>query len=164
MTAETPVQRMVSKETLRVKHAPDMSFLETVSHLTFLLSKPNLQFVKGKRSKRHETLVSEIKKFARKQKDKLSPKSPKSPKSEQEDEKSDHGVSACTITANAAAKMFEELRQREDSSPRDVPRVSHIRKGQLKQLIKKAKRCFAWAHDPARVAMPGAENVTNDQV
>ena len=61
MTAEKPVQRMVSKEVLRVKHAPDMNFLETVSHLTFLLSKPNLQFVKGKTTRICPTIWKRMK-------------------------------------------------------------------------------------------------------
>merc|ERR1711939_1217910 len=31
------------------------------------------------------------------------------------------------------------------------------------EVINKAERCLAWAHDPARAAVPGAENMTNDQ-
>ena len=31
-------------------------------------------------------------------------------------------------------------------------------------LIEQAKRCLAWAHDPDRAAVPGAENMTEDQV
>merc|ERR1719247_3367420 len=30
-------------------------------------------------------------------------------------------------------------------------------------LIEQAKRCLAWAHDPARTAVPGAEDMTKDQ-
>ena len=31
-------------------------------------------------------------------------------------------------------------------------------------LIEQAKRCLAWAHDPARTVVPGAEDMTKDQV
>ena len=31
-------------------------------------------------------------------------------------------------------------------------------------LIEKAKRCLAWAHDPARTVVPGVEDMTKDQV
>mgnify|MGYP003330309990 CR=1 FL=1 len=31
-------------------------------------------------------------------------------------------------------------------------------------LVEQAKRCLAWAHDPDRAAVPGAENMTKDQV
>ena len=32
------------------------------------------------------------------------------------------------------------------------------------RLIEQAKSCLAWAHDPARTVVPGAENMTKDQV
>ena len=31
-------------------------------------------------------------------------------------------------------------------------------------MIEQAKRCLAWAHDPARTVVPGAEDMTKDQV
>ena len=31
-------------------------------------------------------------------------------------------------------------------------------------MIEQARRCLAWAHDQARTVVPGAENMTEDQV
>ena len=43
--------------------------------------------------------------------------------------------------------------------------LNHISKNERNILIQKAKRCLAWANDPARtVVAPGAENMTKDQV
>merc|ERR1711881_666639 len=64
LTPETPAQRMVSREVLRVKHAPDMNFMESVRHFTFLLSKENLKFVNGGKAQEPKNLASKIEGFS----------------------------------------------------------------------------------------------------
>ena len=39
-----------------------------------------------------------------------------------------------------------------------------IKKLELDELVTKVKNCLAWAKDPARAVVPGAESMTNDQV
>ena len=103
MTVETSAERLLSAEVLKVKHAPDMSLMETVMHFTSLLYKENLV----------------------------------------ED-------SLETMSANAKNS--------------DVSQLDPISEIESLRVTAKAKRCLQWAQDPARLPVPGAQKMTNDQV
>ena len=75
-----------------------------------------------------------------------------------------HGLSASMVTADVATKMCEEYNEIKKSYSKRVPRVKAIQKNERLKLIQKAQCCFAWAHDPERVVVPGTENVTRSQV
>ena len=64
LSPETAVERMVSTQILRVKHASNMDLLEAVRHCTFLLSEENLQFVRGKKSGKQEDLRRSVNGFS----------------------------------------------------------------------------------------------------
>jgi len=154
LTPETPAQRMVSKEVLRVKHAPDMNFMETVRHFTFLLSKKNLKFVNKRKLKDHEVLKREIEEFSTKIQEALATYNPTSLQF-------NDGSTSLDNTASIATKMLQESKllpkkgAKGDADP--------INKSDRNKVINKAGRCLAWAHDPEREAVPGAENMTNEQ-
>ena len=46
----------------------------------------------------------------------------------------------------------------------DTSQLHLISKIEKKRVINKAKRCLQWAQDADRPRVPGAENMTNDQV
>jgi len=75
---------------------------------------------------------------------------------------SDHkNVSASTLTADAATKMVQEAGAwQRRKFVHDTEPVSDLDR---KKVVHKAKRCLAWANDPERERIPGADNVTNDQ-
>ena len=73
-------------------------------------------------------------------------------------------IGAATQTANAAAGMLQASFSSEFKTQSKVLQIKPITALDSDQVIHKAKACLAWAHDPARKAIPGAENVTKDQV
>ena len=154
LTPETPAQRMVSKKVLRVKDAPDMSLLEAVRHFTFLLSEENLQFVRGGKSKDREHLEREIDGFSEHVQDGLAKYNKPQHHRKQ---------SSIALTADAAKDMYQEYRlhKMKRKNGGDAELINDLDRD---QLIDTAKRCLAWAHNPARAVVPGTENVTNDQV
>ena len=140
LTLETPAQRMVSKDVLEVKDAPDMTLLESVRHMTFLLSDKNIKFIKGRRSKKTKAIEHEIEKY----------------------NVISHVLSARHTegeheTADAAERM-QRVSSREKLS------LYPITESDRDFLISTAKRCLSWARDPARVAVHGAVNVTVEEV
>ena len=66
-----------------------------------------------------------------------------------------------SCTADMATAMFQESGSSNENS---LSHISPINKKSRDLVIDKARRCLAWAHDPARPAVPGAEAMTNDQV
>merc|ERR1719198_622074 len=105
MSPETSAERMLSKEVLKVKDAPDMSLMESVRHFTFLLSEKNLNFVNGKQSKTPDKLEAEIEEFS---KSAFTPR----PRAESEDSAYANAFKASrksfSCTANAAAEIFRK--------------------------------------------------------
>ena len=181
LTPEVVAKKMLSTEVLRVKDAPDMDLADTVTHFAFLLSDKNVKFVKGKRSKSRANLEHEIEEFSVEVRgtkpsecskvEKGKCLASKNIKDAQDRDSIDRHHSA-QLTVNVATKMHQEYRERENKTSGEVEkkkksRVSCLRsmsKRDRKKLIAKAKSCLAWANDPARAAVPGAENMTNDQV
>ena len=138
-----------------------MNLLEAVRHITFLLSEANLKFVKGENSKEHEHLEREIEGFSKDIEKGLATPKPSvvsnDAKHLRDDDDSSQPQSACAVTADAASSMFHENK----IEPRDVEPID---KNARDIAIDRTKRCLEWAHDPARPAVPGAENLTNAQV
>ena len=134
---------MLSKEVLRVKRAPNMGLMEAVRHCLFLLSEENLEFVKGRKSKGHDEIELRIQRFSTEIEDSLSAYN-------------SERIATSMQTASAAATMFQQGNVFSD--------VKAIDKMERRIMTAKAKQCLAWAHDPARPAVPGAEHMTNDQV
>ena len=124
-----------------------------------------MQLVKGRKSIRRKVLVREIMNFSMTVR-KIRFSGPVDTKEEEQGD--DDAPSVLEITANAATKMFEEVKQNRRDSLRGVPSpkisVNHIPKERITQLIAKAKKCLAWAHDPERELGRGAEHVTKEQV
>ena len=68
-------------------------------------------------------------------------------------------------TAAVASAMFRESNGgRESSHKSSVSQMRPIKIKDRNHVIAKAIRCLEWAHDPARPVVPGAENMTKDQV
>ena len=72
--------------------------------------------------------------------------------------------SACKLTANATKAMFDECKELNSQRKKRVPGLDPIHNNERKIVIDKAKRSLAWARDPGRAVVPGAENMTEDQV
>ena len=175
LTPEASAQRLLSKEVIRVKDAPDMNLLETVRHFTFLLSKKNLQFVKGGKSKKPKNLAGTIEGFSKTIQQALA--------THYSQEREEHAAvvsddlqnsqnsldtenptdvqHSSARTADVATAMFRESNRKRKQS---VSQMSPINIKDRNCVIEKARRCLAWAHDPARPVVPGAEAMTNDQV
>ena len=129
-----------------------MNFMESVRHFTFLLSKKNLRFVNGEKAQDRETIASKVEGFSKTIHKALAAYAPVA---------SSPRKNSSTLTADAATAMFQESNNKsEDASRRMVPISSKDRD----EVIDQATRCLAWAHDPARLPVPGAESMTNDQV
>ena len=175
LTSETAAQRLLSKEVIRVKDAPDMNFMETVRHFTFLLSKNNLQFANGRKPKDRNTLAREIKAFSETIQQALAThysiqcENPSTSASNDDLETSLLTKKAMQVrhssmlTADVATEMFRESRSRRKSK-NPLPHMIPINDRDRDRLIDKASRCLRFAHNPARAPMPGAEAMTNDQV
>ena len=154
MKPETCAKKMRSTKVLRVKHAPDMSLLETVQHCTYLLSKENMQ---SNTRKGHENLKREIQKLSQEamaenaQEAKVENPLPGTEVNNSNRRRMFH---ACSFTATSAAQM-----QRHRTHTWTA--VSKLNRN---KLFNRAKRCLAWAQDPARPVIPGAEHMTNEQV
>ena len=146
---------MVSREVLRVKHAPDMNFMESVRHFTFLLSKTNLEVDTTKRElKDHEVLKREIEEFSEKIQEALATYNSTTLHF-------NDGLTSLDDTASIATKMLQESKLLQKRGPKgDADPINNYDRN---RVINKAERCLAWAHDPERAAVPGAENMTNDQ-
>merc|ERR1712048_42166 len=131
-----------------------MNFMETVRHFTFLLSKKNLQFVNKRKLKDHEVLKREIEEFSRKIQEALATYNSATIHF-------NDGLTPLDHTASIATKMLQESK----SLPKKGPKgdADPINKSDRNKVINKAERCLAWAHDPEREAVPGAENMTNEQ-
>ena len=69
-------------------------------------------------------------------------------------------TSASISSSNTSLTMPENARD-SDASRRRVDSISEIDR---KRVVSKAKRCLEWAQDPERPAVPGAEQMTQDQV
>ena len=71
---------------------------------------------------------------------------------------------ASVSTADEAIAMFQE--NSSPSSPNGARKslVETIAKDDRIKVIDRAKRSLAWSRDPARQPVPGAENMTDDQV
>ena len=201
LSPETSAQRMMSKEVLRVKDAPDMNLLETVRHFSFLLSKKTLKFINGEKSKSGESLECEIEEFSAQIQEDLAKYYSEQHKEQKVEVSIDpenfpdnatsapvEALSSSARTANAATAMFEESASRKADSENGVADIDPITKKQQDVVIDKARcltltltltlifililtltltltsRSLAWAHDPDRPAVPGAEQMTNDQV
>ena len=150
MDPEADVKRMVSNEILRVKHAPDMSLVESIRHFTFLLSDENLNYVKGGKAATASNLKKRMQRFNTKTEESFSRYSSASE------------APASPLTINAVTKMFKDSAVRKSSNAsfglKPIDKIDrHI-------VNDKAEMSLAWAHDPARPVVPGAENMTNDQV
>ena len=176
LSPETSAERMTSEEVIRVKHAPDMNFMEAVRHFTFLLSKENLNFVNGQQCKDSETLHDAYSRYS-KLKDEIvgfSEEIQEALKKYYPDhcEEQTHVVSsdltlaptATTHTANAATAMAQESKSLKEDSENSVYNVAPINKTARDLVIDKAIRSLAWAHDEERQQVPGASQITNDQV
>ena len=163
LSPETPTQRMVSKDVIQVKDAPDMNLMEAVRHFTFLLSEKNLQSVNhGTKSRDHDKLLREVEAFSEEIQEALATYNPETLTVTTSSEDSGQDLSSSPLTATAASRMFEQSRTRAkggksayDSPIDDIDR--HI-------VIERATCCLGWAHDPVRLPVQGAENMTNDQV
>ena len=166
LAPETPVQRMVSQEVLRVKHAPDMNFMEAVRHLAFLLSEQNLKFIMRKKSRAQEILEREIDRFTE-DLDALTTIESHSPREERE-------VVVCTRSSRLSvsgemvpsvtvvtAGVAMQMQQKSKASKKRLQPINQLDRG---ILVAKAANCLDWARDPARVAVHGAANVTTEQV
>ena len=158
---------MVSKEVIRVKHAPDMDLSDAVRHFTFLLSEQNVTFVQGTKSQNHANLKREIEEFAggietgvaiSEDKGNLNDAGDDCDTSDAHDADENNTVAASTVTANASLAMFRQFKTTHGES------VDPITQFDRKRVMHAATRCLAWARDPARAPVPGAENLTNDQV
>merc|ERR1719174_867805 len=166
MTPETSAERMVSKEVLRVKHAPDMNLMEAVRHFTFLLSKRNLRFANGEKAKEPKNLDRQIKRFSKKNSIRQTLSAYYSKESEEQaaavsndprksvdvENTSSVGLDSPTLTADVATAMFRESNTKRKES---VSRLSYIRKKDRLHVIDATRRCLAWAHDKERPAVPG---------
>ena len=175
LSSETAAQRLLSKEVIRVKHAPDMNFMESVRHFTFLLSEQNLGFVNGRKSKEPNALVREVEAcsetieqalatYSSIQRDSpttnASDDDPEAPLNTEKPFRVRH---SSRLTADMATEMFQESRSRRKSkSP--LPHMIPINDEDRDRVIEKASRCLRFAHNPARAPMPGAEAMTKDQV
>jgi len=161
LSPESSAERMMSKEVLKVKHAPDMSLMASVTHFTFLLSEKNLDFVHGERSKTPIKLEAEIEEFA---KSAFFPKEKPNAENSCDDEnafKASSESSSCT--ANAAAEIFRKTSIQRKRSERGIRVMDAIGKNDRDILINKAKRSLAWAQDPDRPDIDGAEEMTHDE-
>ena len=171
---ETSAKTMLSKDVLRVKDAADMNLLETVRHFTFLLSEKNLLFVRGRKLAKVKKMKQYVEEFSKSIKHGLA-----AYKDERRQEQTlERSISmdtsgkedsaklpaSPTSTANAATRMMQEHRLRRENGGNDISVAAPISKAARKKVILKARRCLAWAHDPARPAIRGAANMTNDQV
>ena len=168
---------MVSKEVIRVKHAPDMNLSEAVRHFAFLLSEQNVKFVQGKKSQQHANLKRDIEEFSgglienpndgnnmRKGNDGGDDCDAGDDYDAGDADENDTTVSASSVTANAALAMFRKSKSFKTKSKTSASDVGIIDQYERNRVLHAAERCLAWAHDPARTAVPGAENVTDDQV
>ena len=173
MDPESSAERMVSKEIIKVKDAPDMNLMESVRHFTFLLSKRYIKSVKGGKMKQTKKLKAQIERFSstinvalEKYYSEPHPEAKGNDNtfSEEKIDLSDRRRSAASSrTADAAADMLRAS-VKVDSKRAGVVRMTHITKVQRDKVIHKAKACLAWAHDPERKAVPGAGKITKDQV
>ena len=111
---ETSAQQMVSKEVIRVKHAPDMNFMESVRHFTFLLSKKNLKFVNGGKAQEPKNLASKIEGFSETIQQALATYYSQNRKDQTPVVSNDlRNSSSCT--ADVATAMFRESRKNQNS-------------------------------------------------
>ena len=156
LSPETAAERMVSKQVLRIKHASNMGLLEAVRHCTFLLSEENLQFVQGKKFKKQENLRRSINVFSTDIETSLAEYSSSRRRDTTSTQTDD---AAPNQTANAATTMFRQSKR--DSAFSGIRPIDEIDRT---IMIEKAKMCLEWAHDPSRAAVPGAENMTDNQV
>lgn len=146
---------MVSNDVIQVKDAPDMNLLEAVRHFTFLLSEQNFEFVKGTKPKGDDNLKREIEAFSTDIGDALAADL-EAVKNACDTEDSIQQLPS-TLTANAATAMFQKYSKDGVSKWKPIDQDDHD------YVIVKARDCLAWARDPLRAAVPGAENITNDQ-
>ena len=175
LSPETSAEQMTSEEVIRVKHAPDMNFMEAVRHCTFLLSENNLEFANGRKSKEPNALVREVEACSETIEQALATYSsgqrespttiasdddPKAPLNAEKPLRVRH---SSRLTADVATEMFRESRSRRKSK-NAVPDMLPIDEEEQDYVIDKARRCVTWAHDPTRPPMPGAGAMTNDQV
>merc|ERR1712032_1411947 len=132
----------------------DMNFMETVRHFTFLRSKQNLKYVNKRKLKDHGVLKREIEEFSKKIQEALATYNPIILYS-------NDGLTSLDSTASIATKMLQESKLPKEKGVKND--ADPINKNDRNRVINKAERCLAWAHDPERAAVPGAENMTKDQ-
>merc|ERR1719174_1325843 len=149
MDPEADAKRMVSQEMLRVKHAPDMGLVESIRHLTFLLSDENLQYVKRGKVTTESNLKKRIHRFNTKTEEMFSTFS------------SEAQAPPSSATIDAVTTMFNDSVARKASNASfDLKPIDKIDRHIVND---KAQSSLAWAHDPARPVVPGSENMTKDQ-
>ena len=153
-----------------------MNFMESLRHFTFLLSKKNLEFVNGRKSRTATTIARQIEDFSKPIQQALATYYAQDREDQPAAVSTDLGNSldtenppnarhASTRTVDVASAMFRESnRARESSRKNSVSQIRPITKKDRERVITKAIRCLKWAHDPARQVVPGAEAMTNDQV
>ena len=149
-----------------------MNFIETVRHFTFLLSKKNLEFVNGRKSRTATTIARNIEGFSKPIQYALATHyvqeredHPAAVSNEVDAENPPNVRHSSTRTADVATAMFRESNSKRASSHKSsISQIRPITKKDRERVITKARRCLEWAHDTARPVVPGAEAMTNDQV
>ena len=176
LNSETAAQRLLSKEVIRVKDAPDMNFMESVRHFTFLLSEQNLEFVNGRKSKKTNILAREIEDFSETIQQALATFNSnqcehptttiasKDLERSSSTENTSHIRHSSARTADVASAMFRESRSRRSQRHKSLSQLHPISESDRDRIIDRARRCLAWAYDPARAPVPGAESMNNEQV
>jgi len=151
MNPETEVERMASKEVLRVRDAPDMDLMESVRHFTFLLSEQNLKNVnKKKKCKSTKDIKIEVKGFSKQIESAIAEKKPQIM----------HRESASTLTAYEVTKMVQKSKLLQRRSNVDAFDIKPINKNERAIVIDKARRSLMWANDPERMTIDGAKDMT----
>ena len=153
-----------------------MNFMESVRHFTFLLSKKNLEFVNGRKSRTAKAIARKIEDFSQpiqqalathyaQEHEDQTTTIPNEMRNSVDLESPSHVRHSSTRTVDVSTAMFRESnRERESPHKNSVSQMRPITKKDQERVITKAIRCLEWAHDPARPVVPGAEAMTNDQV
>ena len=153
-----------------------MNFMESVRHFTFLLSEQNLEFVNGRKSKEPNALVREIEDFSETIQQALAtyysnqcerPTTIIAPNDLERSlitENPLHARHSSARTADVASVMFRESRSRRSQRDNSLSQPVPISESDRDRVIDRARRCLAWAYDPARAPVPGAESMNNEQV
>ena len=120
----------------------------------------------ARKYKNQENIKRAVMQFSDEVEDAVPPHDPESREEQKyvvsNDRKSNHDENLA-LTADAVIRMTQKLSSKSRRKKR-LLNINPLTVTERDILLDTVQRCIEWAHDPARLEAPGAEQMSNDQV